>query len=224
MLHRMSLAFEDVYGEGMYPIHRADFHTVLADEARRLGVDIQLGAIVSGIDFEDARVRLLGREEAVQADVVIGADGLNSVSRELLLGRKDPPHRTGDLAYRLTVKEADMRAHPVLRELVDRKSSDVWLGPRTFVVGYLLKEDGYYNLAALCPDTMSEDTNVAKATPQELRDVLRGWDPRLQALVDMVEHTQKWRLLTSREMAEWCHPEGKFTLLGDACHASLPYL
>lgn len=51
-----------------------------------------------------------------------------------------------------------------------------------------------------------------------------GWDPRLQTLLGVVEQTQKWRMLTSREMAEWRHPGGKFALLGDACHATLPYL
>ena len=216
---------EDIYGEGkgMYQIHRADYHTVLADEARRLGVNIQLGATVTGIDFDNAVIDLLGGD-VVKADVIIGADGLNSICRELLLGRKDPPHRTGDLAYRLTVKAADMRAHPILHELVDGRPSDIWFGPQTFVVAYLLKEDRYYNLALICPDTMGEDTNVAKATVQEMRDLLEGWDPRLQALLDLVESTQKWRLLTSGEMAEWCHPGGKFALMGDACHASLPYL
>lgn len=27
----------------------------------------------------------------------------------------------------------------------------------------------------------------------------KGWDPRLQALLSVVEQTQKWRMLTSRE-------------------------
>ncbi len=107
-----------------------------------------------------------------RADAIIGADGLNSISRETLLGRKDPPHRTGDLAYRLTVKVADMRNHPDLHELVDDIPNDLWLGPDTFVVGYLLKEDGYYNIALICPDTMPEDTDVSKATPQEMRELL----------------------------------------------------
>ena len=71
---------------------------------------------------------------------------------------------------------------------------------------------------------MPEDKDVSQATPQEMRDLLQGWDPTLQTLLDVVEQTQKWRMLTSREMPEWRHSAGKFALLGDACHASLPYL
>ena len=57
-----------------------------------------------------------------------------------------------------------------------------------------------------------------------MRTLLEGWDPRLQALLSVVQQTQKWRMLTSEEMKEWRHEEGRFALLGDACHASLPYL
>jgi salicylate hydroxylase len=64
ILHRMPLSHEsgDEDGVGMYFIHRADFHTVLVDEARRLGVDIRLGSTVAGIDFEEARVEVVGKD------------------------------------------------------------------------------------------------------------------------------------------------------------------
>ena len=44
----------------------------------------------------------------IQADVIIGADGLNSICREQLLGKSDPSYKTGDVVYRLTVKVSDM--------------------------------------------------------------------------------------------------------------------
>jgi len=64
ILHRTPLRYdsEDEDGVGMYFIHRADFHTVLVDEARRLGVDIRLGAAVAGIDFDEARMEVVGKD------------------------------------------------------------------------------------------------------------------------------------------------------------------
>ena len=91
-------------------------------------------------------------------------------------------------------------------------------------MGYPLKNNGYYNIALICPDTMPENIDVAKGTPQEIGDLLEGWDPKLQVVFDLIEQTQKWRMFTSREMAGWGHPAGSFAVLGDACHASLPYL
>lgn len=64
MLFRLPLSGEGGEdGAGMYFIHRADFHTVLVEEARRLGVDIRLGSAVAGIDFGEGRVEVLGGEE-----------------------------------------------------------------------------------------------------------------------------------------------------------------
>lgn len=64
MLFRVPLRYgsgeED--GVGMYFIHRADFHTVLVEEARRLGVDIRLGTVVLGVDFGEARVEIVGMD------------------------------------------------------------------------------------------------------------------------------------------------------------------
>ncbi len=63
MLCRMPLSGEGGEdGAGMYFIHRADFHTVLVDEARRLGVDIRLGSAVAGIEFGEARVEIVGKD------------------------------------------------------------------------------------------------------------------------------------------------------------------
>ncbi|KAL8828828.1 MAG: hypothetical protein Q9191_002364 [Dirinaria sp. TL-2023a] len=219
----------DKYGTDIYYIHRADFHAVLAEEATRLGVTIRLGCAVEAIEFESGTVILKANAastdgERIQSDVIVGADGLNSVCRELLLGRKDPPRRTGDLAYRLTVKVSDMRRYEILHELIEHMSNDLWIGPDIFVVGYLLQEDGLYNIVLVAPDTIPEDVDVSKATPEEMKELLKGWDPRLQALLGVVQQTQKWRMLTSREMGNWGHKGGKFVLLGDAAHASLPYL
>ena len=89
-------------------IHRADYHHVLVDEARGLGVNIKLNSHVTGVDFSKPAVKFGDGQEDFEADLVIGADGLKSVTRETLLARKDPPRLTGDLAYRIIVKASDL--------------------------------------------------------------------------------------------------------------------
>ena len=223
LLHTATLQLKDRFGTDFFNIHRADFHGVLVEAAEALGVTIRLGVTMEDIDFHAPSVSLKGGE-IVKGDVVIGADGLNSACKELLLGRKVPPLRTGDLAYRLTVRESDMRQHANLHGLLENGTSDYWMGPDAFLVGYLLKEDGLYNIALICPDTLPANVDIAKASPEEMREVLRGWDPQLQTLMGLVQKTQKWRMLTGEEMENWGHEDGKFVLLGDACHASLPYM
>lgn len=214
---------EERYGAPYLHIHRADFHKVLVDAARKEGVRIQLGSAVTGIDFTKPLLRIRGRPD-FHADIIIGADGLKSVCREEMLGHKDPPHFTGDLAYRITVKAGDMRKHPELRELAERPAINLWMGPSSHAVCYLLKGGDLYNIVLVCPDNLPELVNTAKADLQEMRDYFVNWDPKLRALLDMVQETSKWRLQNSHEMYTWSYESGKFTLMGDACHATLPYL
>lgn len=157
-------------------------------------------------------------------DVIIGADGLKSVCREEMLGRPDPPLFTGDLAYRIVVKAEDMKKHESLRELVERPSINHWMGPNSHVVCYLLKGGGLYNVVMACPDDLPELVNTAKADLKEMRERFEGWDPRLTLLLSLVQEMSKWRLQNSEEMDKWSHEAGKFSLMGDACHATLPYL
>jgi salicylate hydroxylase len=214
---------EDKYGAPYLHIHRADFHRVLVEAAEREGVKIRLGSAVEDIDFSIPLVRVRGRPD-FYADIVIGADGLKSVCREQLLGRKDPPHFTGDLAYRITVKASDMMKHPDLKEIAENPALNIWMGPYSHAVCYLLKAGDLYNIVLACPDNLPELVNTVRADLQEMRDFFANWDPKLRALLDMVQETSKWRLQNSHEMYTWSHPSGNFTLLGDACHATLPYV
>ncbi len=56
-------------------IHRADYHTVLLDEAVRLGAQIQLNAKVVDIKSSQRPEVVLESGDVISADVVVGADG-----------------------------------------------------------------------------------------------------------------------------------------------------
>lgn len=195
----------------------------MVQKALDLGVDIQLSCCVVEVDFDIPRVYLKdGRR--VDADLIVGADGLKSVCRDEMLGKSDPPHLTGDLAYRILIKTTDMSKHEDLAELVTNPAINLWMGPSAHAVCYLLQGGGLYNIVLLCPDTLPDSVNIATEDAQEVRDFFKDWDPRLLKLLSMVHEVSKWRLQNSTEMDTWLHPAGKFVLLGDACHATLPYL
>ncbi|TKA61854.1 hypothetical protein B0A49_11351 [Cryomyces minteri] len=211
------------YGVPYLHVHRADYHKILVDEAQRSGVQIQLGSTVTSIDFEKPSVFIRDKPE-FEVDIVIGADGLKSRCREKLLGKPDPPKLTGDLAYRIVVSREDMLKHENLVDLAENPAINYWMGPEAHAVCYLLKGGGLYNIVLICPDNLPEMVNTAKADVREMNEFFAKWDPRLRTLLSIVKETSKWRLQNSEEMKTWSHPSGKFALMGDACHATLPYL
>ena len=65
----------------------------------------------------------------------------------------------------------------------------------------------------------------AGAPPADLgavRAAFQDWDPRLRALFGAAGDIHKWALLDHPVPAVWSR--GRVALLGDACHAMLPYL
>lgn len=82
--------------------HRGELHQVIFDYARdELGIPIHLGENVAEY-FEtdgEAGIILKGGERIV-ADVVVGADGVRSKARELVLGYEDKPKSSGYAVWR----------------------------------------------------------------------------------------------------------------------------
>jgi salicylate hydroxylase len=131
-----SMDFEESaaqYPETCYwDFHRANLHKALLQRAEDLGAKLQCNSRVSEVivngDGESATV-VLADERRMTADVVVGADGINSRLREVLLGHKDPPTKTGDLAYRLLLSTKEMLKDPELAPFVTNPQVNYWMGP-----------------------------------------------------------------------------------------------
>jgi salicylate hydroxylase len=47
---------------------------------------------------------------------------------------------------------------------------------------------------------------------------------RLVKIINMIDQTLKWPLLSGEALEKWVAPSGRFLILGDAAHAMLPYM
>ncbi|CAK7219080.1 hypothetical protein SCUCBS95973_003703 [Sporothrix curviconia] len=212
--------------------HRANLHKCLLDRAVELGAKLVTSARVddveiAGDDAVDATV-VLADGRRMTADLVVGADGIHSRLREVLVGHADPPELTGDLAYRLLLPAAAMLADPELRALVQDPQVNYWVGPDAHAVNYVLRGGELFNMVLLVPDDMPAGASTIAGSVAEMRDRYQGWDPRitkLLALCDDSADVTKWRLCIRPGLEPtWSHPSAALTLLGDAVHATLPYL
>lgn len=112
--------------------HRADLQKCLVERALELGVSITCNARVVDVTVsEDGAIATASASDGRQwtGDLVIGADGVFGKLTEGLLGRVDPPVKTGDLAYRLLLSTKEMLKDPDLAELVTDPQVNYWLGP-----------------------------------------------------------------------------------------------
>ncbi|KAH8815494.1 hypothetical protein F5884DRAFT_180757 [Xylogone sp. PMI_703] len=216
-------SIEEMYGGPYLHVHRATFHKVLVEAAEKLGVKFQLGSVVTGIDFGRTAVKILNKAN-LSADFIIAADGLKSPCREALLGRSDPPRKTGDMGYRLVIKTEEMKKYPELVQLATVPSFYYWAGPNGHAVGYLIERGTAFNMVITAPDELPDNVPSSKVEPQVLMDKFKNWEPRFKLMLELVKEVMITKLQNSIELETWTHPGGRFALLGDACHATLPYL
>ncbi|KAK1703419.1 uncharacterized protein BDZ83DRAFT_686415 [Colletotrichum acutatum] len=213
---------KELYGDVWMVIARPHYHGVLWSAAKEAGVELRLGAEAVAIDFEDSSVRLV-TGEIVRGDVVVGADGLWSRSRDQILGRLSPPSETGDLAYRATLTLQQMKdlKDPRIDDLIEHKTVKCWIGPNKHCVLYPIGGGQVFNLVILCPDDIPKDMRQAPGDVEEMRALFVGWDERLTKMLSCVPSVLKWKLCHHEELRSW--RKGPIALLGDACHPTLPY-
>jgi salicylate hydroxylase len=126
--------YESELGTPFWDFHRASLHSSLLERAQELGARLVVNARVVDVRCEEEGERsrataVLEDGREFTADLVVGADGINSKCREILLGREDPPTLTGDLAYRLLLDTSEMMKDPELRGFVEDPQVNYWMGP-----------------------------------------------------------------------------------------------
>lgn len=72
----------------------------------------------------------------MHADLIIGADGVKSLTREYVVGKPDKPTPTGDAAYRAIIPADLLLRDPDLRPLVETPEMVGWLGPAGHIMTY----------------------------------------------------------------------------------------
>ena len=156
------------YGFPYIVIHRSDLHGIFLRACQRAGLELVTGQHV--VDYQNtgtgARVRLAdGRVE--EAALVIAADGLHSVARQLLVG--DTPVNSAYVAYRGAVPIEAVRDNGVAETDVV-----VYIGPRCHFVQYPLRGGEMFNQVAVFESAKARACDPGLGHAGRARHRLRG--------------------------------------------------
>ncbi|OBT75480.1 hypothetical protein VF21_04900 [Pseudogymnoascus sp. 05NY08] len=217
---------EDVrerFGAPYWQVYRPDYHTVLLNAAIRHGADVRAASEVKEYLISECAI-VLANGQKIRADIIIGADGVKSIARKAM-GINVEPHETGDTCFRVVIPKEKLLADPDLAELTLRPGFEQWLGPDHHIIGYNVSKENYFNLLMVIPDDKTMIGYKAPASATEVRKAYKGWNKTVEKLLSFLpEDVERWRLVDLLPINHWIHPSNNLILMGDAVHATLPYL
>ena len=215
---KLGKAIKKDFNSPNYDIHRADLQRVLLNKIKIKNIDIHTNMKVTNVgnNKNSAFIEVDGKE--IQADLVIGADGIHSKVSDSLFGKKEIIY-TGNVAWRMLIPVEELPENLILPD------TTVWLGPNKHFVTYhvnggksincvcLVEQDGWLN------ESWSEKGEIG-----ELKRAYKGWNRTIETLLQHADPNTlyKWALHDRLPMKQWS--KGRIIVLGDAAHPMLPFL
>jgi salicylate hydroxylase/6-hydroxynicotinate 3-monooxygenase len=209
---------ESLFGAPYLCMHRSDLHDALLS-ALPAGI-IECGRKLAGLDQRAGRVVMTFADGTrAEADAVIGADGVHSRVREIVIGPDAPIHK-GRIAYRAVFPATLLEG----RDLGFSRTK--WWGiDRHIVTYYTTKERSEVYFVTSVPEPaewLTKESWSARGDVRELREAYDGFHEDVRAVLAACPVCHKWAILEREPLPRWV--DGRVALLGDACHPMTPYM
>jgi 2-polyprenyl-6-methoxyphenol hydroxylase-like FAD-dependent oxidoreductase len=198
-------------------IYRPDLLSVLL-EACRKNDSIELYTSQKIVTVDQHAKGVTARSESgvsYDAAALIGADGLWSTIRQLIVG-DGKPQVAGHITYRAVLPTREVPEH--LRRL----SMTFWAGEKVHLVIYPLRGGELYNLVAVFHSNRYEEGWDSFGDPAELHERFAKTCEPVRTLLGKIDSWRMWVLCDRPPVKNWS--KGRMTLIGDAAHPMLQYL
>jgi 2-polyprenyl-6-methoxyphenol hydroxylase-like FAD-dependent oxidoreductase len=209
---------ESLYNAPYLCMHRADLHDALASAVP--GEIVHLNKKLVGLDQKGGRVTLRFADgSSATADAVIGADGVHSTVRDIVVGPDEPIHK-GRIAYRAVFPASLMDGFDI-----GRSRTKWWGKDRHIVIYYTTKAKSEVYFVTSVPEPgewITKESWSAKGDVKELRAAYADFHRDVRNVLNACPDCHKWAILEREPLPRWS--DGHVVLLGDAAHPMTPYM
>ncbi len=203
------------YGSPYLTVNRGDFHAALMSKVKK--DTIHFGKKLTRLDNLGSQ-KLLMFEDGTEAtaNIVIGADGLNSRVRASLRG-EEAPSFANQVVFRGRSPISKIN-YPGRFEL-----TKWWEGSR-FLISYFMEKDpeAIYFVAGIPWDEWLYDGASIPASREMLMEYFSDACSPIKELVAETDQVSLWPLYEREPINEW--GSENILLLGDACHPMRPHM
>ena len=208
------------FGAPFLVIHRGSLHKILLNAAiSDPSITLLAGYTLTDLrETENAATGIFDTgsgETRIEADLLVGADGLWSRVRPLT-GLPQPSLPQGKTAWRALVPASD--APTFAREA----RVNLWLGSRAHLVHYPVDGGRAINIVAIIEEDWQGEGWSKPGNPAVLEHRLTDWHADARALIASSPRWNRWALMDRAPENRWSRR--CVTLLGDAAHPMLPFL
>ncbi|KAL2812178.1 hypothetical protein BJX63DRAFT_397188 [Aspergillus granulosus] len=212
--------------------HRIDLHNNLkriatAPTDEYGAIPLRKASRVAWVDAESATITLEDGTR-LQGDVVLGADGVHSVTRHAIPGGQVKAKCGGKSAFRFLVSKKAALVDPMTAKLAQHPGElHIWYGADRRIIMYPTSNNTVLNFVVIHPEAESaadnDDTWGQQGNLEKMLHIFDGFDPCILKLLSKADpQTVKvWKLLDMDVIPYWHHH--RLALLGDAAHPFLPH-
>lgn len=209
--------FESRFGNPYAVAHRADVHGALLDGCRAAGSMIELRTDSKITDYlqEDGHVKVvLQSGDVIEAAALLGADGIRSGIRKIMLNDGDPKP-VGAVIYRALVPAAQMP------QSLQKPFPTLWAGPGAHLIYYPVRDWKEFNVGATVVKPV-EGVEEGEAGVDEAMQAFAGWSDTPLSVLRLSSRYQRYVIRHKDPIENWS--DGLVTLLGDAAHPMVQYI